>query len=81
MSNHTKVLEHVTLTSWIFLKFLPVVRYHRDMKILKILASDSKHFKIYSIFKNWQIGAGCAPADILNTAFSLISSVSNNFLS
>ena len=31
-------------------------RYHRDMKALKILASNSKHFTIYGIFKKRQIG-------------------------
>ena len=51
------------------------------MKILKMLASDSEHFNIYIVFKEWQIGTGCAPADILNTTFSLITSVSNNLLS
>ena len=30
-------------------------RYHRDMKILKILASNSKWFRVYGIFKKWQI--------------------------
>ena len=30
-------------------------RYHRDMKILRILASNSKHFRIYRIFKKWKI--------------------------
>ena len=31
-------------------------RDHRDMKAQKILASNSKHFRIYGIFKKWQIG-------------------------
>ena len=31
-------------------------RYHRHMKALKILASNSKHFQIYGIFKKWKIG-------------------------
>ena len=30
-------------------------RYHRDMKILKILASNSKWFRVYGIFKKLQI--------------------------
>ena len=30
-------------------------RYHRDMKILKILASNSKQFRVYGIFKTLQI--------------------------
>ena len=29
--------------------------YHTDMKILKILASNSKRFRFFSIFKKWQI--------------------------
>ena len=31
-------------------------RYHRNMKALKILASNSKHFRIYGILKKWQVG-------------------------
>ena len=31
-------------------------RYHRDMKALKILASNPNHFKMYRIFNKWQIG-------------------------
>ena len=30
-------------------------RYHRDMKILKILASNSKQFRVHDIFKKLQI--------------------------
>ena len=30
-------------------------KYHRDMKILKILASNSKQFRFYGIFNKWQI--------------------------
>ena len=30
-------------------------RYHRDMKALKMLASNSKHLRIYGIFKKCQI--------------------------
>ena len=30
--------------------------YHRDMKALKILASKSKHFRIYGTFNKWKIG-------------------------
>ena len=40
------------------------------MKILKILASNSKRFRFYGILKKWQIDAECAPAKILNAAFS-----------
>ena len=39
-----------------FFEIFISVRYHRNMKALKILASNSKHFKIYGIFKKWQIG-------------------------
>ena len=28
--------------------------YDRDMKILKILASDSKRVRVYGIFEKWQ---------------------------
>ena len=34
---------------------LPRGRYHRDMEILKILASNSKQFRVYGIFKKLQI--------------------------
>ena len=30
-------------------------KYDRDMQILKILASNSKQFRVYGIFKKWQI--------------------------
>ena len=43
-------------------------RYHRDMKALKILASNSKHSRIYGIFlkmANW-----CALAVNSNATFS-----------
>ena len=30
-------------------------RYHRDMEILKILASNSERLRFYGIFKKWQI--------------------------
>ena len=38
-----------------FLEIFTSVRYHRDMKILKILACNSKQFRVYSIFKKKQI--------------------------
>ena len=56
----------------IFFEIFTGGRYYRDMKILKILVSNSKRFRFYAIFKKWQIGAGCALADILNITFSLI---------
>ena len=31
-------------------------RYRRDMKALKILVSNFKHFRIYGTFNKWQIG-------------------------
>ena len=47
---------HVPLTSFFleilhFLEIFTSGRYHRDMKILKILASNSKRFRVYGIFK------------------------------
>ena len=38
-----------------FLEIFNSGRYHRDMKILKILASNSKRFRVYGIFKKLQI--------------------------
>ena len=38
-----------------FLEIFTSGRYHRDMKILKILASNSTRFRVYGIFKKWQI--------------------------
>ena len=38
-----------------FKNFFTNGRYHRDMKILKILASNSKQFRVYGIFKKLQI--------------------------
>ena len=79
MSNHTKFLDYVTFFSIIdFFEIFTSGRYQRDKKALKVLASNSKHFRIYSIFlmENW------SPSDdILNTAFSLITSVSKNLWS
>ena len=34
-------------------------RYRRDRKILKILASNSKRFRVYGIFKKLQIDDDC----------------------
>ena len=47
MLNHP---GHVTLTS-----IFTSGRYHRDIKILKILDSNSKRFRVYGIFKKLQI--------------------------
>ena len=38
-----------------FLEIFTSVRYHGDLKILKILASNSNGFKVYGIFKKLQI--------------------------
>ena len=35
-----------------FLEIFTSGRYHRDMTILKILATNSKWFRVYGIFKN-----------------------------
>ena len=51
-------------------------RYHRDMKILKILASNSKWFKVYGIFRNDKlimIGGG----QIFKTEYNLQHSTRN----
>ena len=42
--------------------------YQKDMKILKILASNISEFQFFKK-KNWQIGVGCALADIWNFSF------------
>ena len=55
MSNHTKFLDYVTLISWNLFEIFASDRYHRNMKALKILTSNSKHYRIYGIFKKWQI--------------------------
>ena len=49
-------------------------RYHRDMKILKILASNSKRFRVYGIFKHdkfMMIEGGAAKYYILFDNFCL----------
>ena len=48
MLNH---LGHVTLTLWIFFEIFTSDRYYRDMKVPRILASNSKRFSFYGIFK------------------------------
>ena len=52
-----------------FLEISTSGRYHRDMKILKILlASNSKRFRVYGIFKKLQIDGdkGVPPTTILS---------------
>ena len=48
---------HVTLTSWIFKKFLPVLGII-EMKSLEILASNSMQFRVYGILKKLEIDDG-----------------------
>ena len=38
-----------------FLESFTSVRYAKDMNVLKILTSNSKRFRVYSIFKKLQI--------------------------
>ena len=38
-----------------FLELFTSSRYHREMQILKILACNSKRFRVYGIYKKWQI--------------------------
>ena len=56
-------------------------RYHRDMEVLKMLASSFIQFRISGIFLKLKIGTGHVPAYIFNTTSSLITSVSNNLWS
>ena len=39
-----------------FFKIFNTGSYHRDVTALKILPSNSKHFRIYGTFIKWQIG-------------------------
>ena len=57
---------HVTLTSWIFLIIFNGARYHRDMKILKILASNFKRFRFMVFLKNGKLMKGEEPSQILH---------------
>ena len=38
-----------------FFEIVSSDRYHRAMKALRVLASYSKHLRIYGIVKKWQI--------------------------
>ena len=38
-----------------FLEIFTSGRYHRDMKVQQILVSNSMRFRVYGIFKKWQI--------------------------
>ena len=39
-----------------FFQILISSRCHRDMKAMKILASNSMHFRTYDAFNKWKIG-------------------------
>ena len=49
-----------------FFKLFTSGRYHKDMKILKILAFNSKWFRFYGIFKKWKIDDREEPSQILH---------------
>ena len=55
MSNHKKFLDMSPLSHGFF-EIFTSGRYNKDMKALKKLASNSKHFRIYCNFKKRQIG-------------------------
>ena len=55
-----------------FLEISARDRYHKDMKILKILASNPKRFRVYGIFKKLQIDDDKRGTP--NTTISLITS-------
>ena len=55
-----------------FLEILTSGRYHRDMKILQILASNSKRFRVYGIYKKLQIDDD--KGGLPNTTISYITS-------
>ena len=52
-----KISKLVINEIWITRQDFTSGRYHRDMKILKISASNSKQFWVYGIFKKLQIDA------------------------
>ena len=53
-----------------FLEIFASGRYHRDMKILKILASNFKQFRVYGIFKKLQIDDDKGEGGLPNTTIS-----------
>ena len=64
-----------------FFEFSTNGRYHRDMKILKVLASNSKQFRVYGIFKNGKlmmIGEGTAKYCIFLNNLCLTSGLKNS---
>ena len=48
------ILDMSLLPHW-FLETFIKGRYHRDIKIQKILASNFKRFRVYGIFKRWEV--------------------------
>ena len=66
------------LSHGFFFEIFTSSRYHRDMKALKILASISKHFRIYVIFKNSKLV--CLGWHFKYNLY-LVTSVSNNLWS
>ena len=48
-----------------FLEVFTSGRYHKDIKIQKILASNSKRFIVFDILKKWQIDDDSGDSQIL----------------
>ena len=48
-----------------FLEVFTSGRSHKDMKIQKILASNSKRFRVFGILKKWQIDDDSGGSQIL----------------
>ena len=61
-----------------FLEIFTSGRYHRDMKILKILASNSKRFRVYGIFKKWQIDDDRGSGQILHFFRQLLLKITSD---
>ena len=64
-----------------FLEIFTSVRYHGDMKILKILDTNSNRFTNYGIFKKWQVDedSGIAKYNIFLDNFYLKNSGLKDF--
>ena len=66
-----------------FLEIFTSGSYDRDMKILKILASNSKRVRVYGIFRQWQIdddkGGGCQIRQFFKVTFGLKNSPGYDF--
>ena len=52
-----------------FIEICTSGRYHREIKILEILAANSKWFRDYDIFKKWQIDDDMGEASKYNNFF------------